>query len=179
MNRYLRLALIGFIFFAVLAAGYGVYRSIENDSPVTAYIVGVQDAETLSTDTLILLNGKKIPVQRVRSFSRIAKIINDKFGSDESQCIQKILDSSTDPVGLVIESLSLIKQYILIEATNLESLNKLSKSDLSGTKEVGEFGIEHGKKMRLILDGFPAALRPMEELFKCTKNLKGWLIYLD
>lgn len=178
MNRYLKLALIGFIFFAVLAAGYGVYRGVENDSAITAYVVGAKDAETLSEDAPILLNEKRVPVERVRSFSTIAKIINDKFGSDESRCIQNIWDSSTDPVGLVIENSSLIQQYILIEVTTLESLNKLSNADLSDTKEVGEIGIEHGKKIRLILDGFPAALRPMEELSKCTKKLKGWLVYL-
>lgn len=179
MNRYLKLALIVFVFFAILAAGYGVYRGVENGSTVTAYIVGAQDAETLSKDAPILLNEKKVPVERVRSFSRIANIINDKFGSDESRCVQKIWDSSADPVGLVIENSSLIQQYILIEAATLESLNKLSNADLSNTKEAGEIGIEHGKKTRLILDGFPVALSPMEELSKCTKKLKGWLVYLD
>jgi|GEM_PF-5025791 len=179
MNRYLKLALILVVFFAVLVAGFGVYRGAENDSAVTAYIVGAQDAETSSKDAPILLNEKRVPVERVRSFSRIAKIINDKFGSDESRCIQRIWDSSTDPVGLVIENSSLIQQYIFIDATNLESLKKLSNADLSNTKELGEIGIEHGKKIRLILDGFPATLRPMQELSKCTKTLKGWFIYRD
>ena len=161
---------------AVVVVGYGFYSDARSDSSLAVYILDTRDSISVASESATALDGSKVMVTRVHSLVALLQMINSRIGTDETQCLQKIWDASTDSVGFLIENSGLLAKAYQIETDTADALKKLDAADLSNTRSVGEVGIEHGKKVTAILNGMAVALRPINELADCSQKVSGWLI---
>jgi len=176
MQLFFKLMAVIIVGVAVVVVVYGFYSDARSDNSLAVYILDTRDSVSVASESATALDGSKVMVTRVNSLVALLQMINSRIGSDETQCLQKIWDASTDSVGFLIENSGLLVKAHQIEVITKNALKQLDEADLSDARIVGEIGNEHGKKVTEILSGMAVALEPINELAGCSQRVSGWLI---
>lgn len=138
--------IIAIVLIVASGAGWYEYAKANKEKEVLTeiHILDAKAGVDWMTNSAELLEvGKKPLISKAANVAALVGIINNHYGTDESKCAQKLVESSIDPFAVVIGNASLLVEYASQQQNNIYYLKKLSETDGSDVKALFQILSDH------------------------------------